>query len=144
VESNTFFRGLAKVLRASAHPWMRQVCTFCFRSKFLNICWKPEHDSNIAGAPSVQIPQTYFHCHSAQSKMLLLLQDVYTCCSLQFLTKEELLFNVYWMNISHENKQFSKWSNICWLMNLKRKHWRCFHLSPGLSYLPAYLNCASE
>jgi len=28
----------------------------------------PEHNPIIAGAPSVQTPQTYFHCNSAESK----------------------------------------------------------------------------
>jgi len=38
-------------------------------------------------------------------------------------------FNVSWLNVCHENKQLSAWSNICWLIPSKRKQWscRCFH-----------------
>ena len=55
------------VLRANTYLWMPQ-CTFCFRSKPLNFFWMPERNPIIAGAPSVQTPQTYFHCNSAESK----------------------------------------------------------------------------
>jgi len=35
--------------------------------------------------------------------------------------------NVSWMNISHENKRLSTWSNIGRLTHRKHWSWRCFH-----------------
>ena len=54
-------------------------------------------------------------------KIFVLLSNICPC-SLPFLTKWELLLSVSWMNISHKNKKLSTWSNICWLIHVK-KHW---------------------
>ena len=63
------------------------------------------------------------HC---RMKRFLPFPNICTC-SLQFLTKQEL--NVSQLNTSHENKQLSTWSNICWLIHKKHWSWRCFHFS---------------
>jgi len=52
-------------------------------------------------------------------------------------------FNVSWMNISHENKQLSIWSNISWLIRLKKAlelEMLLFHLLPSLSHVPIFWN----
>jgi len=126
VESSTFFRRVGEILPASAHLWMTQCVPFASGERswtfFKAWWWSHQCRSSVSANPT-----NIFPLQLCRIKIGLLLQKICTC-SLQFLTKQKLRCNVSWMNISHENKQLSTWSNICWINHLKRKHWRCFYI----------------
>lgn len=118
--------------------------TFCLGSKFFNFFLKPECEPNIAGAPSVQIPQTFFHSRFAESKTSFhFFHNILSSCgSFQIITKKKCFFDVSQMNISHKT---SNWAHEVTLFDSSTwKEKLSFHLSPASSRLLTYLKCASQ